>query len=97
MAAARAVGLARRHEQKWRHIMAEKSRRDPFGPWLNGFGFEQAFDGNVWTLRKGEDFDAAPSTIAAKLREEFERRVGRLDVRVEGDAVHVKCTMPERV
>jgi hypothetical protein len=74
--------------------MAEKAKRDPFEPWLNGFTYDQAFDGASWTLTKAEDFDQSPSTVAAKLRGEFERRYGSLDVKVEGDHIHVRRTAP---
>lgn len=76
--------------------MAEKAKRDPFEPWLNGFSYDQAYDGNSWTLTKGEDFDQSPSTVASKLRDEFARRYGAIDVKVEGDRVHVRCTVPKR-
>lgn len=74
--------------------MAEKAKRDPFEPWLNGFNYDQAFDGSAWTLSKGEDFDQSPNTVAGKLRLEFERRYGSLDIKVEGDTVHVRRTAP---
>jgi hypothetical protein len=70
--------------------MAEKSKRDPFEPWMNGFNYDQAFDGNTWTLTKGEDFDQSPSTVAAKLRSEYERRFGSLEIKVDGDAIYVR-------
>lgn len=76
--------------------MAEKAKRDPFEPWLNGFTYDQAYDGSSWTLTKGEDFDQAPTTVASKLRAEFERRYGALDVKVDGDLVHVRRTAPSR-
>ena len=74
--------------------MAEKTTRDPFGPWLNGFSYEQAFDGSIWKLKRSEDFDQSPATIATKLRAEYERRFGVLDVKVEGDLVHVRRIAP---
>jgi hypothetical protein len=76
--------------------MAEKAKRDPFEPWLNGFSYDQAYDGNSWTITKGEDFDQSPSTVAAKLRTEFERRYGALDLKVDGDRVHIRRTVPNR-
>ena len=76
--------------------MAEKAKRDPFEPWLNGMTYDQALDGNVWTLTKGEDFDQSANTVAGKLRAEFERRFGALDLKVEGDVIHVRCTAPKR-
>lgn len=72
--------------------MAHKTERNPFTPFLNGFSFDQAFDGSTWELVKGEDFDKAPSTVAESLREEFQRRYGRLLVKVEGDRVTVRRT-----
>jgi hypothetical protein len=74
--------------------MAEKTTRDPFGPWLNGFSYEQAFDGSIWKIKRGEDFDQSPATVAAKLRAEYERRFGALDVKVEGDVVHLRRIAP---
>jgi len=76
--------------------MAEKAKRDPFEPWLNGFTYDQAFDGGAWTLAKGEDFDQSPSTVASKLRAEFERRYGALDIKVDGDMIHVRRTAPAK-
>lgn len=70
--------------------MAEKINRDPFTPWLNGFSYETAFDGAVWVLKRGEDFEHAPSTVAASLRDEYSRRYGRLDVKVDGDSVVIR-------
>jgi hypothetical protein len=70
--------------------MAHKTERNPFTPFLNGFSYDQAFDGSTWELVKGEDFDLAPSTVASSLREEFERRNGRLLIKVEGEKVTVR-------
>lgn len=74
--------------------MAQRAKRDPFGPFVNGFNFDQAFDGDVWTLNKDEDFTLAPSTIAMRLREEYERRYGSLELKVDGDSVHVRRVVP---
>ena len=94
-AQARQIGLVRRHREKEQR-MAEKATRDPFEPWLNGFTYDQAYDGNTWILTKGEDFDQSPNTVAGKLRTEFERRYGALDVKVEGDRLQVRRTAPSR-
>lgn len=74
--------------------MAQKAKRDPFQPFTNGFNYDQAFDGDAWTLTKGEDFTLAPQTIATYLRQEFERRYGSLEIKVEGDDVHVMRVVP---
>jgi hypothetical protein len=87
--AARDIGLGRRHRNKEKNMEA-KATRDPFGPFLNGFTFDQAYDGNTWIIKKGEHFADTPAVIASKLREEHERRVGRLEVKYEGDTVHVR-------
>ena len=56
------------------------------GLWLNGFGFDQAFDGTWWEIRRGQDYTIATSTIGAHLRDEFRRRYGHLLVeRCESD------------
>lgn len=70
--------------------MAHKTERNPFTPFLNGFSYDQAFDGGTWEIVKGEDFDLAPSTVVAALREECERRYGRLLVKVEAETVTVR-------
>ncbi len=70
--------------------MAKKTDEDPFGPWLNGFSYDQAFNGDTWKLAKNQDFTLSASTIGAKLREEYERRFGSLEVKVDGDAVYVR-------
>lgn len=74
--------------------MAEKTKRDPFGPWMNGFSYDQAFDGSTWTLSKGEDFDQAASTVAAKIRDEYERRYGSLEIKIDGDSIYVRRVGP---
>jgi hypothetical protein len=76
--------------------MAEKARRDPFEPWLNGFTWDMAFDGSTWTVTRGEDFEQATSTVVAKIRAEFERRYGALDIKVTGDSIHVRRIAPTR-
>lgn len=70
--------------------MAEKVTRDPFTPFLNGFNYDQAFDGSTWRLKKDEDFDQAPSTVAGKIRQEFERRYGELQIRQDGDTLTIR-------
>lgn len=70
--------------------MAHKTERNPFTPFLNGFAFDQAFDGSTWELKKGEDFELASSTVAAALRDEYERCYGRLMVKVETDVITVR-------
>lgn len=70
--------------------MAKKTDEDPFGPWINGFTFDTAFNGDTWKLQKNQDFTQAPSTIAAKLRDEYERRFGGIEIRTEGDTVWVR-------
>ncbi|MPZ66202.1 MAG: hypothetical protein GEU83_12035 [Pseudonocardiaceae bacterium] len=70
--------------------MAHKTERNPFAPFLNGFSYDQAFDGATWELKRGEDFEQAPSTVARKLQEEFERRYGELQIKAEGDTITVR-------
>jgi len=70
--------------------MAKKTDEDPFGPWLNGFGYDQAFNGDTWKLVRKQDFELSASTIAGKLRDEYERRFGSLEVKVDGDTVWVR-------
>jgi len=76
--------------------MAEKATRDPFEPWLNGFTYDQAFDGNSWTITRGEDYEQSTSTVASKLRAEFERRYGSLDIKTDADRIHVRYTPAQR-
>jgi len=73
-------------------MMARNPDRDPFGPWMNGFTWDMAFDGRTWELCKGEDFDNAPGTVVGKVRDEAAKRFGRLDVHVDGDRVFVRYT-----
>lgn len=42
--------------------MAKAIDWNPFGPWSGPLAWAQLFDGRVWEVRKGEDFDLAPST-----------------------------------
>lgn len=70
--------------------MAEKVERNPFTPFLNGFNYDQAFDGGIWRLVKGEDYEQAPSTVAAKIRQEFEHRYGELQIRQDGDVLTIR-------
>lgn len=72
--------------------MAKKTEGEQFGPWLNGFSYDRAFDGTAWTIERGEDFHQAATTVAAKIRDEYERRFGALDLKVEGDTIHVRAT-----
>jgi len=65
--------------------MASKIERNVFGPFINGFSFEQAFDGNIWELRRGEDFTNKAGTVANALRDEYYRRYGRIEVKAVGD------------
>lgn len=51
--------------------------------------FRAASNGSSVLLSKGEDFDCAPSTAAAAVREEWTRAFGDLVVRVEDDRVIV--------
>lgn len=74
--------------------MARNPDKDPFGPWLNGLTWDQAFNGQVWALTKDEDFDLAPKTIVAYIHDEFDKRIGRLDVRSDGDHVYVRVVRP---
>jgi hypothetical protein len=76
--------------------MAKKTGGEQFGPWLNGFTYDKAFDGTAWTLERGEDFRQTAGTVAAKVREEFERQFGALDVKVEGDTLHIRAVAPPR-
>lgn len=70
--------------------MAEKIDQDPFSPFLNGFTYDQAFDGNTWVLKRRQDFDQSPGTVARKIREEHDRRYGSLSVKDEGETVIVR-------
>jgi hypothetical protein len=70
--------------------MAKAIDWDPFGPWKDGLSWGQLFDGRVWEIRKGEDFDLAASTAAEQIRDEFARVYGRLLVKVDGDIVRVQ-------
>lgn len=72
--------------------MAEKvePNRNPFGPFTNGFGYDQAFDGCIWRLRRGEDFDKAAGTVAAEIRDEHRLRFGHLEIKVDDDTVIVQ-------
>jgi hypothetical protein len=70
--------------------MAKAIEWDPFGPWRGELAWEQVFDGRVWELRKGEDFDLAPSTVADRIRDEHNRIYGQLMVKYEGDFVRVQ-------
>lgn len=71
--------------------MAKAIDWDPFGPLSKtGVLWDQLFDGRVWEVRKGEDFDLAASTVAEQIRDEFYRLYGRLMVKVDGDFVRVQ-------
>jgi len=70
--------------------MAKAIDWDPFGPWRGDLAWSQLFDGRAWELRKGEDFDLAPSTVAEQIRDEFSRLFGRLLIKVDGDVVRLQ-------
>lgn len=89
-AAARRAGLARRHQQKEQHV-AQQNTRSPDDPFINGFGYDQAFNGGSWTISRGQDFNLPPSRMAAALRDEFEHRYGALRIRVDGDKIHLRA------
>lgn len=70
--------------------MAKAIDWNPFGPWSGTLAWSQLFDGRVWEVRKGEDFDLAASTVADHIRGEFARQFGALLVKVDGDVVRVQ-------
>jgi hypothetical protein len=70
--------------------MAKAIDWNPFGPWSGQLMWSQLFDGQVWEVRKGEDFDLAASTVADHIRTEFVRQYGSLLVKVDGDVVRVQ-------
>lgn len=70
--------------------MAKAIDWSPFGPWRGTLAWDQLFDGRVWEIRKGEDFDLAAETVARQVRDEFERLYGKLLVKVDGDVVRVQ-------
>ncbi len=70
--------------------MAKAIDWNPFGPWSGTLAWSQLFDGRVWEVRKGEDFDLAPATVAEHIRTEFMRLYGGLQVKVDGDCVRVQ-------
>ena len=70
--------------------MAKVIDWSPFGPWNGRLMWTDLFDGRVWEVRKGEDFDLAASTIADHIRTEFIRQFGGLNIKVEGDVVRVQ-------
>ncbi len=63
---------------------------NPFGPWSGQLSWAQLFDGQVWEVRKGEDFDLAAGTVADHIRTEYTRQFGALLVKVDGDVVRVQ-------
>lgn len=70
--------------------MAKAIDWSPFGPWRGVLAWEQLFDGRVWEICKGEDFDLAAETIARQIREEFDRVYGKLQIKVDGDIVRIQ-------
>ena len=70
--------------------MAKAIDWSPFGPWRGVLAWEQLFDGRVWEIRKGEDFDLSAETIARQIREEFDRVYGKLQIKVDGDVVRIQ-------
>lgn len=70
--------------------MAKAIDWSPFGPWRNNLAWDQLFDGRVWEISKGEDFDLAAETVARQIREEFDRLYGKLLIKVDGDVVRIQ-------
>jgi hypothetical protein len=70
--------------------MAKAIDWNPFGPWSGTLSWAELFDGRVWEIRKGEDFDLAASTIVERIRAEHARVYGELLVKVDGDVVRVQ-------
>lgn len=56
-----------------------------------GSKYDKYLDGNVWKLRKGEDFDASPERFVRALRQHANnRRDLGLSAMIEGDFVIVQ-------
>lgn len=70
--------------------MAKAIDWSPFGPWRGNLAWDQLFDGRVWEISKGEDFDLAAETIARQIRDEFDRLYGKLLIKVDGDVVRIQ-------
>jgi len=69
--------------------MAKRLNHDPFTD-LKNMSYGQLFDGSTWSLAKGEDFDLAPSTVVAKIRDAWHREYGELQIKADGDTVYVR-------
>lgn len=70
--------------------MAKAIDWNPFGPWSGTLAWSQLFDGRVWEIRKGEDFDVSPETVVRQIRTEHARQYGELFIKVDGDVVRVQ-------
>jgi hypothetical protein len=70
--------------------MAKAIDWNPFGPWSNTLSWGELFDGRVWEIRRGEDFDLAVSTIAKQIRDEHTRLYGMLLLKEDGDIIRVQ-------
>jgi hypothetical protein len=74
--------------------MAREARHDPTEPWLNGFSYDQAFNGRGWDIVERVDADLSAWTIAERMQREYDRRYGKLIVKVKGDTVYVRRVLP---
>lgn len=71
-----------------------KRRQSPF---RNGFTYDQAFNGEWWEIRRGEDFDMSVSGIAQRIRREYRQLYGHLEVKELDDyRLRVRRIPPER-
>lgn len=70
--------------------MARVIHKSPFGPWNGTITWSELFDGQVWEIRRGEDFDLAASTVADHIRTEYLRVHGGLNIKVDGEVIRVQ-------
>lgn len=69
---------------------------DELPPNLRGGGetkydYDTLFDGNVWCMERGEDFEVKPNAVGGALRAAAKRRGVSATIAIRGDQVFVKA------
>lgn len=55
------------------------------------YDYDALFDGNVWCLERGEDFEVKPNNVGVGIRAAAKRRGIKVTVAVRGDKVFVQA------
>lgn len=72
--------------------MAQQIAEFDFGKASSRYNWEQYFDGNIWRLSQGTDFDAKPGSVIASARKAAGKANKTLEIRTDGNDVVLRAT-----